>query len=86
MLFIPLNLNLDKLKDVLDIIEVAFLWAEFVFKVLNPFTVLFVKVLKGVHEIYILESDQWFLEDAEVEHFNLLDRMLVHSIWEGFKH
>jgi hypothetical protein len=25
MLFIPLNLNLDKLKDVLDIIEVGFL-------------------------------------------------------------
>lgn len=71
MFFIPLDFNLNKFENVFDIIEVALLWTELVFEVLDPFTILLVKILEGVHQVHILERNQGFLEDAEVEHLNL---------------
>ena len=71
MFFIPLDFNLNKFENVFDIIEVALLWAELVFEVLDSFTILLVKILEGVHQVHILERDQGFLEDAEVKHLNL---------------
>ncbi len=81
MFFVPLDFNLNKLENVFDIIEVALLRAELVFEVLDSLAVLLVEILEGVHQVHILERDQGFLEDAEVEHLNLFNRVPSHLIW-----
>jgi hypothetical protein len=86
MLFIPLNFNLNKLKNVFDIIEVALLRPELILEVLDSFAILLVKILKCIDQVYILKSDQGFLEDAEVEHLNLINRMPRHFIRKCLKH
>jgi hypothetical protein len=53
---------------------------------LDSFAILLVEVLKRIDQVYILESDQGFLEDAEVEHLNLINCMPRHFIRKCLKH
>ncbi len=84
--FISLNLNLDQFKDVFHVIKVALLRPKLLFKVLNSLTVFLVKILEGIDQVDILECDQGFLEDAEVEHLDLLDCVLGCFIRECLQH
>jgi len=74
VILVALDLNLDKLQDILDIIEIASLVDELLLDIEDSLTVLLIEVFEGIHKIYILECDEGFLEDAEIEHFNMLKR------------
>lgn len=74
MLFVALDLNLDKLQDVLHVVKVVSLVKELFFYVLDSLPVFLIEVLEGIDQVYILECDKRLLEHAEIEHLNLLQR------------
>ena len=86
ILFVPLYLDLDKLEDILDIIEVVLLTREFFFKILNSLSVFLIKVLKGIDEVHILEGDKRLLKHPEVEHLYLFNGCFSYSVRQSLKH
>ncbi len=86
MFLIPLNLDLDKFQDVLDVVEVVSLADQFFLYVLHSLTVLLIEILKGVHQIDVLEGDEGLLEDAEIEHLDLRDCIGRHTIGQCLQH
>lgn len=86
MFLVSLNLDLDKFEDVLNIVEVASLADQSFLYLLDSLTVLIIEEFEGVDEVHVLEGNQTLLEDAEIEHFRLLNSRLCHLVRECFEH
>lgn len=86
VIFIFLNLQLNQLQDIFDILKTLFRIIHLLLHTIYSFSVLFIKVLEGLDQFFILKGNKRFLKDLEVKLISLCNVIISYFIWKSSKH